>query len=101
MSTHSLRHRFATHILETGLDLPNVREILGHKSSNITEIYTRVSNKDIGKIKSPLDNLNVNQKRGGSSSSAKDGIFELDSQYNMENYLMYMEFQIFRYIFNT
>jgi hypothetical protein len=38
------------------------KEVLGHKSSKTTEIYTHVSNKDIGKIKSPLDNLQI---RGG------------------------------------
>jgi site-specific recombinase XerD len=39
------------------------QEILGHKSGKTTEIYTHVSTKNIGKIKSPLDNLNL--KRGG------------------------------------
>ncbi len=61
-----------------------IQEILGHKSSKITEIYIRVSNKDIGKIRRPLDSLNIDQKRGRSSSSAKDGISELCSQYSIE-----------------
>jgi site-specific recombinase XerD len=55
VSVHSLRHSFATHLLESGVDLRYIQEFLGHKSSKTTEIYTHVSNKDIGKIRSPLD----------------------------------------------
>jgi site-specific recombinase XerD len=43
--------------LGCGVDLGHIQELLGHKSSKTTEIYTHVSNKDIGKIKSPLDSL--------------------------------------------
>ena len=54
---HGLRHSYATHLVECGTDMYFIQKLLGHKDIKTTEVYAKVSNRQLGNIKSPLDDL--------------------------------------------
>lgn len=57
VTTHTLRHSFATHLLEHGTEVVYIQELLGHRSLKSTLLYTRISPRALGKVTSPLDRL--------------------------------------------
>ena len=59
VGVHSLRHSYATHLHENGLDIRFIQELLGHKSTRTTEIYTHVSRRNLVAVRSPIDDLDL------------------------------------------
>jgi integrase/recombinase XerD len=59
VGVHSLRHSYATHLHETGLDIRYIQELLGHKSSRTTEIYTHVSRRNLIQVRSPIEDMDL------------------------------------------
>ncbi len=59
VGVHSLRHSYATHLHESGLDIRYIQELLGHKSTRTTEIYTHVSRRNLVQVRSPIEDIDV------------------------------------------
>lgn len=59
VTLHTLRHSYATHLLESGVNLRYIQDVLGHSSPKTTQIYTHVSTEDFSKIISPLEKLSL------------------------------------------
>lgn len=59
VSCHTLRHSFATHLLETGVNIKLIQQFLGHTSLKTTSIYLHLTNINLGSVKSPLEDMNI------------------------------------------
>lgn len=63
VSPHVLRHSFATHLLESGVNLRKIQVMLGHRSLETTSVYTHLAKDFLNEVQSPLDTLGVNHEK--------------------------------------
>jgi site-specific recombinase XerD len=71
ISLHTLRHSFATHLLERGTDIRLIQALLGHDKLETTARYTRVATGMIARIESPLDGLSAPRRRRAKRATAE------------------------------
>ena len=77
---HTLRHSFATHLIENGYDVTSVQSLLGHNNPNTTMLYVHMASPTLLNIRSPLDDLNLNNKDNKNKNTNNNSIITMKKQ---------------------